>query len=165
MRRLDHCRAVLVGTGRLFGDAPHRRALDDDAAPAKLVHHLAATPLLQRLMAAQASPSAVARRGKCTLRPQRRSDHDRRRCAHATADENRLACGGKDGRQVWMTRTESARGTLAMDEEAPALAVGLQPTGLSRGNLVLFLLAGVVRDVEQHGKREFGIETGEDPAR
>ena len=54
-----------------------------------------------------------------------------------------------------MVCAESARGTLTMDEEAPALA----------GYLVLFLFADVVRDVEQHGKREFGKETGEDPAR
>src|SRR6516162_7601159 len=46
MRRLDHSRAVLVGPGRLFGDAAHRRTLDDNAALAQLVHHLAPTPLL-----------------------------------------------------------------------------------------------------------------------
>ena len=62
MRRLDDGRAVLVGTGRLFGDASHRRALDDDAAPAQLVHHLSAMPLLQRLMSAQTPVGAVAGR-------------------------------------------------------------------------------------------------------
>jgi len=36
-----------------------------------------------------------------------------------------------------MACTKSARGTLAVDEQAPALA----------GNLVLFLLAGIVRDI------------------
>ena len=61
MRPLDHGRAVLVGLGRLFGDAAHRRALDDDAPLAEFVNDLAAAPLLQRLMPAQTPCSAVAR--------------------------------------------------------------------------------------------------------
>src|SRR6516225_10639415 len=71
MRRLDHSRAVLVGPGRLFGDAAHRRALDNNAAPAQLVHHLSAMPQLECLMPAQTPAGAVAGGGECSLRPLR----------------------------------------------------------------------------------------------
>src|SRR6516225_273586 len=142
MRRLDHSPAVLVGPGRFFGDAAHRRALDDNAARTQLVDHLSAMPLLQRLMPAQTPPGAMAGRGECSLGPYRRSDHNRRRGAHAAADEHGLPSGSEGIRQVRMVRAESAGGTLAMDEEAPARA----------SDLVLFLLAGIVGHVEKRGK-------------
>ena len=69
------------------------------------------------------------------------------------------------GRQVRMIRTKSARGTLAVDDEVLALAVGFRLTGLSRGNLALFLLAGVLRDFEQYGRQGFGKEIRENPTR
>ena len=62
---------VLVGAGRLLGDAAHRGAFDDDATLGKLIHDLAAAPLLERgvpapwhaeanaLLSAVASPTRI----------------------------------------------------------------------------------------------------------
>src|SRR5215472_14572229 len=99
-------------------------------------------PLLQRLMAAQSPPGAVARGGKGVLRPQDRADHYRRRRAHAAADEYRLTCRREGLGQIRMPRAESSRRPFAVNEQAAELA----------RKFVLFLLAGVVRDVEQHRK-------------
>jgi hypothetical protein len=54
-----------------------------------------------------------------------------------------------------MPRAEGPRRPFAVNEETAAFA----------RNFVLFLLAGVVRDIKEHRKRSFGKEILEDPAR
>ena len=55
---------VLVGAGRLLGDAARRWASDDDALRGKIIDDLAAAPLLERGVARQRPSGAVARRGE-----------------------------------------------------------------------------------------------------
>src|SRR6516162_3845844 len=76
MRRLDDRGNVLVGTGRLLGDAAHRRALDGDAALTELVDQCPSMPLLQSLMPAQSSAGAVTGGRESVLRTQRWANHD-----------------------------------------------------------------------------------------
>src|SRR5215472_7591912 len=100
MRRLDDGGHVLIGAGRLLGDAAHRWALDDDAALTKLVDDRPSMPLLQRLVPAQTPAGAVTRRRESVLRALRRADHDRRESSHAAADEDRLPGISEGRRQI-----------------------------------------------------------------
>ena len=60
VRRTDDGTDVLVGARGLLGDAPHGRALDDNAPFAQRVDDLPASPCLGRLMAAHLPAGTVA---------------------------------------------------------------------------------------------------------
>src|SRR5690606_9619226 len=111
----------------------------------------APAPALQRLVAAEAPPGAVAGRAEPALLARRRAGHDRGGRPHAAADEDRLADRGERGRKVGMPGAEGARCALAMDEDAAAFAV----------ERVELLLARVVRDVEEKIEPCAGEEVGE----
>lgn len=106
VRRLDHGSAVLVGPGCLLGDAAQRWALDDDAALAQFVRHLAAMPLFQRLVPAQPPAGASFQDPpKSVCRCQRSAPH------HDPGDAQGLGCRtGRPSltRQRWRVRGRCA---------------------------------------------------------
>src|SRR5262245_53144810 len=132
--RVNHRADVFVSAWRLFGHATHRGAADDYSAAGQVIDHLAAFPLLQRLMAAHGAARAVTRRAERTLFALAGPGQDVRRRAHRAADQHRLARFFVDLRQVGMAGAEGARRAFAMHEE-PATAAA---------RIVLFDLAGVV---------------------
>jgi DNA polymerase/3'-5' exonuclease PolX len=107
---------VLVGAGRLLGDAAHRWAFDDDATLGKLIHDLAAAPLLERGVPRQRPSGAVARRGERLAFSRRLGDQNIRTGAHAAADEHRLTHRAQCVGQAWVPGTECPGRALAVNE-------------------------------------------------
>ena len=139
-----HDRAdVLVGAGRLLGDAAGRRAADQNALRRKIVDDLAAAPLLERGMARQRTAGAVAGGGEGLLlgRSSRRPE-----CTSPSPCCRRSAPAGRRRRsavgQAFVAGPEGAGRALAMNEQLAPLAV----------DDVRLDLAGIVRDIEQQAQ-------------
>ena len=120
-----------------------------DAPRGELAAKLRPRDQLLRGGPAEPAPRAVADGAERALHRPRLAREDEARRAHAAGDEDRLADGAIDRRQVGMSGAEGPGRALAVNEKPP----------LGPRDLVPFLLAGVVRDVEQDGENRLGENT------
>ena len=137
-------RHVLVGSGRFLCNFTHRLPSDENALAGKVVDYLAPLPLADGFMPAHGSTCAVNSRAEGIAFARSHAGQNKRRGAHAAANQYRLADMPKLGRQVRMGRAERACRTLSVNVKIHE----------SAAESVLLHLAGIVRDVIE--QLEFG---------